>query len=64
MKIVINLKDPDGVWDSLNEVGLNSNSIKDTDTDEAINKFISYSEYVSIEIDTETKTARVLKTYD
>lgn len=61
MKIVINLKDPDGVWNSLQEVGLSVNSIKDVDTEEALMKFIGYNEYVSIEIDTEAKTARVLE---
>ena len=56
MKIIINLKDPDGVYDSLIEAGINPNKLGGL----AIDKFITYLEYVSIEIDTETQTAKVL----
>lgn len=55
MKIVLELKDPDGVYYALNQ-----RNISEQDK-EVIRKFVSYSEYVSIEIDTETETARVLK---
>ena len=61
MKLVINLKDPDGVYDSLEEAGIKVNSIEDHEAKDAIRKFIGYLEYVSIEIDTIESTAKVLK---
>jgi len=53
MKISINLKDPDGVYDSLysKEAG-----VPDDIREEIINKYFPHSEYLSLVYDTETKT--------
>ena len=76
MKIVITLKDPDGVWDSIEEaVRVSIESLEGIDDEERedlqelrfeqaredCSKFIEYSEYVTIEIDTEAGTATVLE---
>jgi len=76
MKIKIHLKDPDGVYDSRNEaakaslknmVGLSENERKalyEIRREEIIDQtspWIEYGEYVTIEIDTETNTAIVIK---
>lgn len=54
MKIKFSIKDPN-IDDRLRE-------IEDEDVrDELIRKFFRYSEYVDIEIDTDTMTARVVE---
>lgn len=74
MRITIHLKDPDGVEDSLASAakesvrGLDVSPGERTDliesrTEEnrdAVKKWVKYGEYVSIEIDTEAGTAKVL----
>lgn len=73
MKIRIHLKDPDGVYDSINaavvtsirQLGLSereASALIDARTEEvtdALGKWIKYGEYVSIEFDTEAGTATV-----
>lgn len=76
MKFTVTFKDPDGPYESIREAAANSlKGIKGLSADEreslletrieelneACSKWFSYSEYVSIEIDTEADTATVLK---
>jgi hypothetical protein len=75
MKIKIQLKDPDGVYDSIKEAARKSvREIKELTEEEQsaleekrhqdlaskCRKWIEYGEYVTIEIDTETGEAIVL----
>lgn len=59
-KIRINLKDPDGVYDSIESAGYDMNDLP-SKVDDVLRKFIEYKEYLSVEIDIETGEARVLK---
>lgn len=59
MKFKLQLKDPDGVYDSITEYFKDFNDLPD-EVDAVIDKFVRYSEYVTIELDTETQTARVV----
>lgn len=61
MKLRITLKDPDGVSCSLDNVGINQNEDYPDDVEKALKKFVKWSEYVTIEIDTETLTAKVIE---
>lgn len=76
MKIKITMKDPDGFEDSLNDAvkesvaaipGLSEierESVAEKRKDEvreALRTWFRYSEYVTLEIDTDAKTARVCK---
>ena len=62
MKIKITLKSPDAVYDSLVNAGLDPQDLDmKPEVNEAIKKFVEYLEYVTIEIDTDTSTARVLE---
>lgn len=62
MKIKIVLKNPDSVWDSLTDAGLDPNNLDETpEIKSAISKFVEFMEYVTIEIDTDAGTARVLE---
>ena len=75
MKIRITLKDPDGVWDSVADaakesvattIGLSNDerlSLLETrraSINKALLPWIKYGEYVTIEIDTDAKTATVI----
>lgn len=75
MIINITLKDPDGVYDAIQDAAESSLQLaEDLDQDEAesllqnrankieksLEPWIEYSEYVRIQIDTEAKTATVL----
>lgn len=59
MKIQIQFKDPDGVWDSLEGEGFDPNELP-SDVEHVVNKYIEWKEYVMIELDTETGEARVV----
>ncbi len=59
MKFQITLKDPDGVWSSLEEAFGDANNLP-PDAEAVIDEFIEYNEYVTIELDTETGEARVV----
>jgi len=62
MKIKITLKSPDGVWNSLADAGLDPNNLDETpEINAAFLKYVEFMEYVTIEIDTDTGTARVLE---
>jgi hypothetical protein len=76
MKIKITFKDPNGVSDSIERAAIESveeisgisaderEDLKNTrreEIEDSIKAFVEYSEYVTIEIDTETNTATVLK---
>lgn len=55
----ITLKDPDGVWTSLEEAFGDPNELPEDDK-RAIEEFVEYGEYVQIEIDTKKGTAVVV----
>lgn len=59
MKLRLNLKDPDGVWDSLTDAGLDPNELP-ADVDDALTKFVQFREYVTIELDLQNGTAEVV----
>ncbi len=74
MKFKIQMKDPDGVYDSVTDAAVASaaavNGITDDERealeetrreeiDEAIGKWFEYSEYLTVEIDTDAMTATV-----
>lgn len=69
MKIRLHLKDYDGVFDSLDEIvkaknrGASKEELRAAhrELEKKIDPWVSFGEYVSIEIDTETNTATVLK---
>jgi len=62
MKLKITLKSPDAVWDSLVAAGLDPNNLDETpEINAAFLKYVEFMEYVTIEIDTDTGTARVLE---
>lgn len=76
MKIRLHLKDPDGISDSIEEavkdslegVSLSLSSeeleavaeVRNEEFNEAIKKWVDFSEYVTIEIDTVTGEAEVI----
>jgi hypothetical protein len=73
MKINVMLKDPDGVYDSIEQAveaslpdGLSAREkaalaeARREETSEALRKWIEHGEYVSIEFDTEAMTATVV----
>lgn len=75
MKIRVTLKDPDGFTDCVDEAikdSVNAEKLDDDEKDDvidrrtekvwkALEKFVEYHEYVTIEFDTEAGTATVLK---
>ena len=78
MKFIVTLKDPDGIYDSLDEAAkdeakrlvelcdglLTVDDVKDKvreKIDVAVRGFFEHGDYVHIEIDTDAKTATVVK---
>ncbi len=76
MKIVITMKDPDGVWESVDaavHAEIQRRGITDPDEAEALGpifrkrimaavaRWFSYNEYVSVELDTEADTCVVVR---
>lgn len=59
MKLRIMFKDPDGVYDSLEEAGLDPNDLPD-DVKRVVEKFIEFSEYIYIDFDIANGTAEVV----
>ncbi len=59
MKLKLQFKDPDGVWDSLNDCFADPNELPE-DVEKALKRYIEFGEYVTIEIDTLTGEARVV----
>lgn len=79
MKFRVTFKDPDGVWDSIdNAAKMSAASVKGIDDDEredlvesrrehldaAVEKWIKWSEYLTVEFDTDAGTATVIPTND
>jgi hypothetical protein len=79
MKITITLKDPDGVYDAVHDAVMNEveqfeglypeeqAELIESRTErifEDLSPFIVYGEYISVEIDTDTQQARVLREDD
>jgi len=75
MKFTVTLKDPDGFYESIKEAvdnSLNGTTLLDEDEfeelaeirrvkiNEAISKWVKYSEYITIEFDTTANTATVV----
>lgn len=58
MKLKITFKNPDAVNEALENAGI---SLGNEGLNEAISKFIKYGEYVTIELDSEAQTARVIE---
>ncbi len=58
-KVRITFKSPDSVWDALEEAGITTDDL-DSEVREPIEKYIEYMEYVTIEIDLDTRKAIVL----
>ena len=58
-KIRITFKSPDGVSDSLEDAGYDQNDLP-FEVEAVVDAFIQYSEYVTIELDPENGTARVV----
>lgn len=76
MKLTIQFKDPDGVYDAVHESARDSVSTVDgittqeaqilsqkreDDFNEFLGQWIKYGEYLTVEFDTDTNTATVLK---
>lgn len=76
MKIIMHLKDPDGVYESIREeaesqvsqmTGLRQNEKESIienrheEISERLQKWIQYGEYITIEFDTEENTATVIR---
>ena len=60
-KVRITFNTPDGVWDSLQEAGYPPNDLDEMpEVREAIEKWVEYMEYVTIEIDLKTGEAIVV----
>ena len=61
MKVRVTMKDPDGVWQSLEDAGLDMNQQGEDARVDTVLEWFEYDEYVSIEIDLETGKAEVIK---
>lgn len=59
MKFRITFKDPDGVWEGLQDANLDPNCLPG-EVQEVVDKFLEFDEYITIEFDTEDVTARVI----
>ncbi len=59
-KIRITFKSPDGVWDSLEEAGVDPNDVDNSEFAGVLAKFVEYNEFVTIELDSDTGEARVV----
>jgi len=60
MKLNITFKNPDSVTDSIREAA-NGNEDLIEELEDIACKWIKYGEYLTVEIDTETKSIRVLE---
>jgi uncharacterized protein (UPF0332 family) len=66
MKIRITFKSPDGVYEAFKEHFPESNQCEEDSNEEEqardfIDKYVRYSEYITVEFDTVAKTATVLE---
>ncbi len=59
-KLIITLKDPNGVWAALDRVCGQSIDLDDTEYSDVVRKHVKYFEVVTIELDSETGEARVI----
>ena len=60
MKIKLLFKNPEAVPEALNELS-EEDLLEYQEVEKAIKKFVKWKEFVEIEIDSETMTARVLE---
>ena len=58
-KFRITLKDPDGVWQSIESAGYDNNDLP-FEVESVVDDFVQWREYVTIELDTETGEATVV----
>ncbi len=64
MKIRITMKDPDGVYDGVYEACHDGAGISEDGREEiktTLRTWFEYEEYLTVEVDTETNTIRVLE---
>lgn len=59
MKFEIQMKDPDGVFSSLIEEGMDLGDLP-VDVARMVRKYIEFDEYLTVEFDTEADTVRVV----
>ena len=59
MKVRFRFKSPDVIWDSLEDAGIQTDDL-DPKVRLAIEKYVEFMEYVTIEIDLNTVEARVV----
>lgn len=63
-KIRLSFKDPDGVYDSCEDFAKANPEYDMDDAFEMISSFVKWSEYILVEIDTDTNTAKVIPQED
>ena len=59
MKFCITMKDPDGVYDSLQEAAT-EHGVERSELEDIIKLWFQYSEYLTVEIDTDAGTCTVV----
>lgn len=61
-KITISLKSPDALQHCVNDYLIRNPDIDEETIREKLTKFVQWSEYVTVEIDLDNQTAKVLET--
>lgn len=59
-KLHITVENPDSIWDSIRDAGINPNRVDRSVFSEVFNKFVESGECVTIELDSETGKASVI----
>jgi len=59
MKIMITMKDPDGVYDSVGDVATTGH--ERDEIMEILKKWFVFDEYLTVEVDTDEKTIKVVE---
>ena len=59
MKVKLTLKDPDGVYEGLRDAGVDPND-PPAEVERVMRQYVEFSEYVTVEVDTNTGQARVV----
>jgi len=63
MKLKLTFKGPDALWHACNDADIEIRDLPPKDK-EAVDKYLYLGEIINVEIDTETKTAKVLEVQD
>lgn len=61
MKIAFSVKDPDGIYDFLNDRILGEPVFSEEDKEYLLSTYFEFSDYLNLEYDTETKALMVCK---